>query len=724
MKGPDRPANPATCAPGRDWPMGVTTSLFDGIRGLNVAVYARHASAVEFCLFDSTGEIETARISLPVCSDGVWHGFVPGLGIGQRYGLRAHGPWDPQTGQRFNPARLLIDPWAHSLSGPLVALAQQTDYRADAPDQPDLNDNARHMPKARVLDLAAELCAGAAITVAPHTPLARTVLYEVQVKALTALHPEVVAEQRGTFTGVASPAMLAHYQRLGITALCLLPVHLHQDERHLIARGLHNHWGYNTLSFFTPDARFATPAARAQLHEDDSAVRAEFRAMVDALHRHGIEVILDVVYNHTAEGDAFGPSLSWRGLDNASWYALDTQGNYLNASGCGNTLNMGEPRVVQMVMDSLRWWVQAFGVDGFRFDLAVALGRQGAHFDASGPLFAAIAQDPVLAHVKLIAEPWDLGPQGYQIGRFGARWAEWNDQFRDTARAWWLGHPCTPGQLARRMTGSSDLFQTSARTPLASINLITAHDGFTLADLTAYAHKHNQANGEDNRDGHGHNLSANAGHEGPTEDDIVLQLRGQWRRALLATLLCAQGTPQLLAGDELGHSQLGNNNAYCQDNALTWLNWAQADQSLLTFVAKVVHLRQRYPGLRHPHWFSGTAADGAQAPDIEWLTADAATPNIADWERHDPRLLMYCISVGEGVQAARERLLLVLYANNAPLKLKLPDGPWALLLDSASASVVDAGTTTMPCMASPLLVSGPTLLLLVQNLAPADKATP
>ena len=567
--------------------------------------------------------------------------------------------------------------------------------------------------------------AGAAITPGPHTALASTVLYEAQVKSLTALHPELPADQRGSFAGVASAPMLAHYQRLGVTALCLLPVHLHQDERHLIERGLSNHWGYNTLSFFVPDKRFATPAARAAAH-DDAAVRAEFRAMVDALHRHRIEVILDVVYNHTAEGDACGPSLSWRGLDNASWYALDGHGSYLNPSGCGNTLDMGEPRVVQMVMDSLRWWVQAFGVDGFRFDLAVALGRSGgtdAHFEAMAPLFAAIAQDPVLAHVKLIAEPWDLGPQGYQIGRFGTRWAEWNDQFRDCARAWWLGHPCTPGQMARRLTGSSDLFQASARAPLASINMITAHDGFTLADLTAYTHKHNRANGEDNRDGHNHNLSANAGHEGPTGDAAVLRLRGQWRRALLATLLCAQGTPQLLAGDELGSSQRGNNNAYCQDNAITWLDWAHADQDLASFVAKVVHLRQLYPGLHHPRWFSGTAPDDASRPDIEWRTADGRAPEAADWERRDQRLLVCVISVGEGAQPARERLLLVLNADPLAQEVCLPAGPWQLLLDSAAAEAAHAQAPTRTNMASPLHVSGPTLLLLVQDLAPANKAT-
>ena len=702
----DRPATRDACAPGQPWPLGVTLSACEGLSGLNVAVYARHATAVELCLFDATAEIEATRIRLTACSDGVWHGFVAGLGVGQRYGLRAHGPWQPDAGHRFNPRCLLLDPWARSLCGPLAA-----------------DEVAQQIPKARVLDLAAELRAGAAITPAPQTAMARTVLYEAQVKALTALHPLVPAEQRGSYAGVASAAMLAHYQRLGITALCLLPVQRHQDERHLVKRGLHNHWGYNPLSFFVPDARFATPTARALARDDDAAVRAEFRAMVDTLHRHGIKVILDVVYNHTAESDALGPTLCWRGLDNASWYALDAQGAYLNPSGCGNTLNMGEPRVVQMVMDSLRWWVQAFGVDGFRFDLAVALGRRGgpdARFEVMSPLFAAIAQDPVLAGVKLIAEPWDLGPDGYQIGRFGARWAEWNDQFRDTVRAWWLGHPCTPGQMARRLAGSSDLFQGSARTPLASVNLITAHDGFTLADLTAFQHKHNEANGENNRDGHDHNLSANAGYEGPTQEPAILSLRGQWRRALLATLLCAQGTPQLLAGDELAHSQGGNNNAYCQDNPITWLDWAQADLELGTFVAKVVRLRQQYPGLRHPRWFTGATTQGAARPDIEWRTASGQTPSAADWEQREQRLLVCVIGVGENLQAVRERLLLILYADPAPLEVCLPEGPWQLLLDSAYGWAADAHAPASKEVASPLLVSGPALLALIQVLPLAD----
>jgi glycogen operon protein len=718
MSQPDVPAKGLACEPGRPWPMGVLPAVAGGRPGLNVAVHARHASAVELCLYAEDGLTETARIRLPAFTDGVWHGFVPGVGAGQRYGLRAHGPWQPEAGHRFNPALLLIDPWARSLSGPLATLALETGHRADAIDQPDHQDNASRVPKARVVDLAAELRAGAAIAPGPNTPMAQTVLYEAHVKSLTALHPGVPHDQRGSYAGLASAAMLAHYQRLGITALCLLPVQLHVDERHLIERGMSNHWGYNTLAFFVPDPRYATPSAHGPA-PDDAAVRAEFRQMVDTLHRHGVEVILDVVYNHTAEGDALGPTLSWRGLDNASWYALDVHGRHLNPSGCGNTFNMGEPQVVQLVMDSLRWWVQAYGVDGFRFDLAVALGRdpaQGQRFHPFGAVFGALAQDPVLQGVKLIAEPWDIGPDGYQIGRFGARWREWNDQFRDTVRAWWLGHACTRGQIARRLAGSNDLFQASGRSPLASINLITAHDGFTLADLSAYRHKHNRANGEDNRDGHGHNLSANAGHEGPTDDPTITRRRGQWRRALLATLLCGQGTPQLLAGDELGHSQQGNNNAYCQDNPLTWLDWAASDTALTAFTAGLVHLRRRYPGLRHPHWFHGEPVSGEQWPDIAWRTADGEPPDTVAWELPDGRLLASVITVGEGTQPARERLMLILLAGETAVDVRLPDGPWDVVLDSARGWVTgDAGPATA-CVASSLLVEPATVLVLVQPL--------
>ncbi len=712
------------CEPGRPWPMGVVTALVGGRMGINVAVPARHATAVELCLFDEEGLHETARIRLPAFTDGIWHGFVPGPGAGQRYGLRAHGPWLPEAGHRFNPQRLLIDPWARSLSGPLQQLANEIGYRASAPDQACAHDNTERMPRCRVVDLAEELRRGAAVMPGPDTPMARTVLYEVHVKALTALHPDVPPTQRGTYAGLASPVMLAHYKRLGLTALCLLPVQLHLDEHHLIERGMSNHWGYNTLAFFVPDPRYATATKRGPI-PDDGAVRAEFRAMVDTLHRHGIEVILDVVYNHTAEGNALGPTLSWRGLDNTAWYALDGQGRHLNPSGCGNTFNMGNPDVVQLVMDSLRWWIQAYGVDGFRFDLATALGRdpaQGQHFNPNSPLFAAIAQDPVLARAKLIAEPWDIGPGGYQTGHFGPRWHEWNDQFRDTVRAWWLGHPCTRGQIARRLAGSNDLFQASGRSPLASINLVTAHDGFTLADLTAYVNKHNEANGEENRDGHNHNLSANGGHEGPSQDPAILQRRARWRRGLLATLLCAQGTPQLLAGDELAHSQQGNNNAYCQDNPVTWLEWASADDSLTAFVAGLVHLRQRFPGLRHPMWFHGEGDTGGQMPDIAWRTADGARPDNQAWELPDGRLLCCVITVGECGKPPRERLMLILLAGETEADVQLPEGRWNIMLDSGRGQVSGPGGPPLASAQTSLRIAPPSVVVLVQPLEPNGHA--
>ncbi len=706
------------CEPGRPWPMGVVPAMIGGRAGINVAIPAHHATAVELCLFDEEGLHESARIRLSARTDSVWHGFVAGPGAGQRYGLRVHGPWQPEAGHRFNPLRLLIDPWTRSLGGPLGRLANELGYRASAPDQACAYDNAERMPRCRVVDVTEELRHGAAIMPGPDTPLARTVLYETHVKALTALHPAVPAPLRGTYAGLASPAMLAHYKRLGLTALCLLPVQLHLDEHHLIERGMTNHWGYNTLAFFVPDPRYATAAARAR-EGDDTAVRAEFRAMVDTLHRHGIEVILDVVYNHTAEGNALGPTLSWRGLDNAAWYALDAHGRHLNPSGCGNTFNMGNTHVVQMIMDSLRWWVQAYGVDGFRFDLAVALGRdpaQGQHFNPGAPLFTAMAQDPVLARTKLIAEPWDIGGGGYQTGRFGPRWQEWNDQFRDTVRAWWLGHPCTRGQIARRLAGSNDLFQASGRSPLASINMVTAHDGFTLADLTTYVHKHNQANGEDNRDGHNHNLSANAGHEGPSDEPAILLRRTQWRRALLATLLCAQGTPQLLAGDELAHSQLGNNNAYCQDNLVTWLDWQSRDEALTAFTAALVHLRQRYPGLRHPHWFHGESDAEDRVPDIAWRTADGARPDNRAWELPDGRLLCCVITVGEGDKPPRERLMLILLAGDDEAVVQLPEGPWRVMLDSGAGQVARPGGPPAAVVSAALRVAPPSVVILVQPL--------
>ncbi|WP_291012495.1 glycogen debranching protein GlgX [Hydrogenophaga sp.] len=679
------------CEPGRPWPMGTQLTRLRERGGLNVCVFAPNARAVVICLYTADGQTETARWRLPERAEGVWYGFVPGITAGQLYGLRADGPWQPQLGHRFNPARLLIDPWARALVGSLDDLVVRSEPRPDATTLPESTDNAAFVPKCRVIDTEAELQAGARIASGPATAWRDTLIYEAHVKSLTRLHPSVEPEHQGSYAAVASPAMLAHYERLGVTSLCLLPVHLHVDERHLIQKGLTNFWGYNSLSFFVPDPRLAS---RGGAGADDSAVRAEFRQMVDTLHRHGIELILDVVYNHTAESDTQGPTLSWRGLDNAAWYALDGHGDYFNPTGCGNTFDMGQPRVTQLIMDSLRWWVQAFGVDGFRFDLAVTLGRApelGRNFNPLATLFTAIAQDPVLTRAKLIAEPWDVGPHGYRTGQFNARWHEWNDRFRDTVRAWWLGHSCTRGQFARRLAGSNDLFQGSGRPPTASINLITAHDGFTLADLTAYERKHNEANGEGTQDGHDHNFSANGGEEGPTTDPVILQRRARWRRALLATLFCAQGTPQLLAGDELGHSQRGNNNAYCQDNPTTWLDWSQADRALTAFVSGLASLRQRYPALRHPHWYTGEPVAGAHCPDIDWRNASGTHPHGIEWDIPDGRLLACVITVGERGTPAQERVMLIFHGNPDVTSVSLPGGEWQLLMDSAQGWVAQDG---------------------------------
>jgi glycogen operon protein len=663
----------ATCETGQTWPMGASCLHWGGRVGVNFSVFSRHASAISVCLFEASGQHETARISLKNGGNGLWHGFVAGLGAGQLYGLRADGPDAPEQGHRFNSKKLLLDPFARAIQGETHNLSLELDP----------HDNAARMPKARVLDLHCEVRAGAELAPGPEVPLAQTVLYEAHVKGLTQLHPDVPANLRGTYAGLASPPMLAHYQRLGITTLCLLPVHLFITESHLLKKGLHNYWGYNTLGYFIPDPRYAS----GQFSDD----RAEFRHMVDQLHLHGFEVVLDVVFNHSGEGEALGPTLSWRGLDNASWYALDCEVQYLNFSGCGNSFDLTQPCAVQLVMDSLRWWVQAFGVDGFRFDLATVLGRDPRlehQFHPRAALLSAIGQDPVLARVKLLAEPWDVGPGGYQLGKFPPGWHEWNDRFRDTCRAFWLGFGGTRGALAQRLTGSSDYFQASGRSPLASVNLITAHDGMTLADLTSYSHKHNLANGEANQDGHDHNLSANAGVEGPTDDAAVLAVRGQWCRALLATLFCSQGVPQLLAGDEIGHSQNGNNNAYCQDNETTWLDWPGADPSLCNFVADLIQLRGAHAALRHARWFTGEATPAHVGVDLAWRQPNGSALSGADWDDPQARSFACLIDVADDGLAAIERWLLLFHAGPDRLPFALPPGQWQQVLDSAAPWVL------------------------------------
>ena len=718
--------------------LGAHLHTQDGQRGVRFAVWAPQADGVEVCLFDTATGPETRRIALTDAGDGVWRAFVPGLAAGQLYGLRAHGPWQPEAGHRFNPQRLLLDPWALALVGDTARLALQTGHAVDDPlnptqpwheHRPAPQDNAHHMPKCAVVDAAAELQAGATLAPRPGIAPGRRVLYEAHVKALTRLHPELPEHQRGTYAALAHPAVIAHLRRLGITSVCLLPVHQHISERHLLARGLVNHWGYNTLNAFAPDPGYAaaTAGADATTAEQAAGIRAEFRAMVDALHRAGIEVVLDVVFNHTAESDLDGPTLSWRGLGQNGWYAMGERGVPHNFSGCGNSLACGEPRVIQWVMDSLRWWVQAYGVDGFRFDLAVSLGRSAAlghAFHPHAPLLAAMQQDPVLRDVALIAEPWDIGPHGYHVGGFAPGWFEWNDTFRDSVRAFWLGHHATLGELASRVCASSDRFHHNDRRPATSVNLLTAHDGFNLADLTAYSHKHNEANGEDNRDGHGHNLSANGGAEGPCDAPQVQHRRGLWRRALLATLLCAQGTPQLLAGDELGHSQQGNNNCYCQDNALTWLDWAGADADLTAYVAGLTALRRQHPGLRHARWFRGQPLSPGAPADIAWLHGDGRAMHDEAWHNSPHCTLGALIAVGEDGATPTERLLLVWHAGRGHARLALPPGPWSLRLHSARGFVALDAAAGEPFTGTALDLHETQVCLLVQTLQGGTQTTP
>jgi len=651
----------ATLLAGRPWPLGAS---FDG-ESVNFAVFSAHASMVELCLFDDSGRVEVARRALPGRSGDIWHGQLPGARPGLLYGLRAHGPWRPDRGHRFNPHKLLLDPWAREIVGRLDPRGAHQGADREHPQHLDTRDNGRDALKARVVHDSFDWQGDRP----PATPLIDTVIYELHVRGFTRLMAGVPEAQRGTYAGLASDAALAHLKRLGVTAVSLLPVQHILDEPRLAELGLVNYWGYNTLGYFCPDPRYAATAA----------VRDEFREMVRRLHGAGIEVLLDVVYNHTPEGDERGPTISWRGLDNLSWYRLPEQrAHYDNWSGCGNTLDIRHPRVLQMVMDSLRLWVQDFHVDGFRFDLAPVLGRASPGFERDGPFFKAVLQDPTLQGVKLIAEPWDLGPSGYQVGQFPRGWLEWNDRFRDTTRAFWLGGDCTRGELALRLAGSSDLFQARRRSPLESVNYVVSHDGFTLADLVSYDLRHNEANGENNRDGHGHNLSWNCGWEGPTSDPEVLQRRARLQRALLATVLLAQGTPMLAAGDELGHSQQGNNNPYCQDNAITWIAWAKADQSLIDFTAHVLALRRRLLPL-DGRWYTGLP-DARGLHDLAWLrrTGEPMTPE--HWDNRMSRILAAWIGAPGRAGAP---LLMLVNGRDMDATFRLPPGRWVAELDTS-----------------------------------------
>jgi glycogen operon protein len=646
---------------GQPWPMGASCNG----GGVNFAVFAGHATQVDLCLFDDSGRVELARLPLPVRSGDVWHGWLPGAAPGQLYGFRAHGPWRPDRGHRHNPHKLLLDPWGREIVGRLDWQGPHFGADREHPLQMDPRDNGREALKSRVVRDTFDWQGDRP----PATPLAQTVIYETHVRGFTKLMPGVPEHERGSYAGLASDAAIAHFKRLGVTAVSLLPVQQILDEPRLVDMGLTNYWGYNTLGYFCPDPRYAA----------STEPRHEFREMVRRLHAAGLEVLLDVVYNHTPEGDERGPTLCWRGLDNAGWYRLPegARHGYENWSGCGNTLDIRHPRVLQMVMDSLRYWVQEMHVDGFRFDLAPVLGRASPGFEREGPFFKAVLQDPLLQQVKLIAEPWDLGPGGYQVGQFPGGWLEWNDRFRDTARAFWLGGDCTRGEFALRLAGSSDLFQARRRTPLESVNYVVSHDGFTLADLVSYDMRHNRANGEDNRDGHGHNLSWNCGWEGPTSDPDVLARRQRLVRALLATVLLAQGTPMLAAGDELGHSQGGNNNPYCQDNDITWIAWSRADETLIDYAAHVLALRRRLLPLAG-RWYTGLP-DAQGVHDLAWLrrTGEPMTPE--HWDNRMSRIVGAWIGTPGGGGGA---LLLMVNARDMDASFRLPPGRWLCELDS------------------------------------------
>ncbi len=660
--------------PGSPFPLGAT---WDG-HGTNFAIFSAHAEKIELCLFDRTGRRELERIALPEVTDDVWHAFFPEIVPGQVYGYRVYGPYDPERGHRFNHHKLLLDPYAKRLIGHFVWSDAHFAYRtrsARADLSFDKRDNSRSMFKCVVVDDAFTWGDDRS----PHTPWHETILYEAHVRGLTMQRKDIPSAWRGNFRGLGSPQMVEHLSRIGVTAIELLPIHAHIDEHMLAVKGLRNYWGYSSIAYFAPEPRFGSA---------DSALE-DFKATVAQLHQAGIEVILDVVYNHTCEGNHLGPTFSFRGIDNASYYwpVPGAPRYYDDFTGCGNSLNLTHPRVLQMVLDSLRYWVEKCHVDGFRFDLATTLGRGPNGFDPNSGFFSAINQDPVLSRVKLIAEPWDVGWGGYQLGAFPQGWSEWNDAFRRTLRSFWRGDHNQIRELAARMTGSADRFRHRRRQPRTSINHVTVHDGFTLADLVSHAHKHNAANGEDNRDGSDDNQSTNWGVEGATNDKDVLEARRRAKRGLLASLFLAHGVPLMLAGDEVGNSQNGNNNAYCQDNEIGWVDWSNAGrkaEDLTDLVTQLTALRRSFPQLQGQRWLIGHRGGGHY--DVRWLTAQGTEMTQADWAIAEARFLSYVLAP---VEPTGVPLYVVLNAAPEAAEVVLPKWPgcsaWARIL----ATVVD-----------------------------------
>ncbi|MCL7488237.1 MAG: glycogen debranching protein GlgX [Desulfobulbaceae bacterium] len=672
--------------PGNAYPLGAT---WDG-RGCNFALFSEHADKVELCLFNDTdSERETLRIPMMEHTDQVWHSYLPDITPGQLYGYRVHGPYDPESGQRFNAAKLLLDPYAKAINGIIDWDDAMFGY-VIGDDRADLSrseeDSAPFMPKCAVIDPTFDWEDDLPL----RNPWHRTFIYELHVKGFTALHPDLEPEIRGTYAGLTHPAIISHLKSLGVTAVELMPVHHFVTDRHLREKGLANYWGYNSIGFFAPHAGYCQCSRRGEQV-------IEFKEMVKALHKEGLEVILDVVYNHTAEGSHLGPTLSFRGIDNAAYYRLvsDDLRYYQDYTGTGNTLNMMHPRVLQLIMDSLRYWVLEMHVDGFRFDLAATLAREMHDVDRLGAFFDIIHQDPVLSQVKLIAEPWDLGEGGYQVGNFPVLWAEWNGKYRDTARRYWRGDPGQVSDLAYRLTGSSDLYELSGRRPYASINFVTCHDGFTLNDLVSYNEKHNDANGEDNLDGTDDNLSWNCSVEGPTDDPAIKKLREKQKRNFLATLFLSQGVPMLLAGDETGNTKEGNNNTYCQDNEISWINWeiGEEGRSLLDFTRRVVALTKKHPVLHRRKFFLGRKISGSEVKDLTWFLSDGSEMTDEDWHRPDLQSFGFRLAgdvieeIDEQGNVIRDQTLLIFLNNrDDPVSFILPDdtpdGEWELVFDT------------------------------------------
>ena len=669
--------------PGNNYPLG---AFYDGA-GTNFSVFSEIADRVELCLFDEGGT-ET-KFDLPEVTSFCWHGYLPNIGPGQRYGFRVHGPWKPEEGHRCNPAKLLLDPYARAIEGQVRWNEAVFAYSFDNPDGPSNDiDSAPFMPKCVVttpyFDWGNDRH--------PRTQWHETIIYEVHVKGFSINHPDVPAELRGTYAGLGHPKAIEYFTRLGVTTIELMPVHQFIQDSHLLERGLRNYWGYNSIGYLAPHDEYSAAGKNGQQVQ-------EFKQMVKALHEANIEVILDVVYNHTAEGNHLGPMLSFRGIDNVAYYRLmaDDRRYYMDYTGTGNSLNMRHPHVLQLIMDSLRYWILEMHVDGFRFDLASTLARELHDVDRLSAFFDIIQQDPVISQVKLIAEPWDIGEGGYQVGQFPPLWLEWNGKYRDCVRDYWRGEDQTLGEFAYRFTGSSDLYEMTGRKPYASVNFVTAHDGFTLNDLVSYNEKHNEANGEESRDGESHNRSWNCGAEGPTEDPEVNKLRDRQKRNFLATLFLSQGIPMLLGGDEIGRSQNGNNNGYCQDNEISWFDWESADKDLLEFTRRLIHLRKEHPVFHRRRWFQGRPIHGAQVTDIGWFSPDGVEMAEEQWGQGFAKALGVFLN-GEGIHspdARGERVVdesfyVLFNAHHEPLQFTLPKrdwgDEWVVVLDTARST--------------------------------------